>query len=71
MNKEQLITKQQLEIESLKETISMYKEDAEAIDSILYCVWWPLNDNVLWFTKDQLKVFFRINNANDVYEEEV
>jgi len=58
MNSEQLIVKQQLEIETLKETNNDMKKVLKNIVFSCYAIWWPLNDNVLLFSKEQ-RVFIR------------
>lgn len=56
----ELITKQQLEIESLKQQIVDYNESMISIYHILYNIGAPLNDNVLQFNFEQRKVFHKI-----------
>ena len=53
MTHEELITKQQIEIEEKKVLISETIESAKGIYMMAYWVWWPLNDNILWFNKEQ------------------
>ena len=54
MTTEELITKQQLEIEQYKSMLEENKEILKAIKGKLYSIGQPLNDNVLKFNKDQL-----------------
>ena len=54
MTKDELITKQQLQIEEYKR---MLQENTKTIDDLkmrFYGIGQPLNDNVLMFNKDQL-----------------
>ena len=60
MTEHELIAKQALEIENLKEELASYKESLKTIRSYLYCMGGPLNDNAYQYNKDQLKVFFLI-----------
>lgn len=60
MTKDELITKQQLEIEEYKQAL---KENAQVIKSLtgkFYNIGQPLNDNVLRFNKDQQKWCFGV-----------
>lgn len=66
MTKDELIGKQQLEIEELKEKLSHAKENLRNIRRILICVGGPLNDNFHQYTKKQLKPFFDIENYLDM-----
>lgn len=63
MNKDQLITKQLLDIVELKEKLAFATECMRDIDVALYAVGAPLNDNVNGCTQDQLKPFFEINRV--------
>ncbi len=51
--KDKLIVKQQLEIEDLKAKVKEYKDALSNIDSALFCIGGPLNDNILAFNKEQ------------------
>ena len=62
MTKDELIAKQQLEIEELKEENAGLRADHEKIYYRLYNIGGPLNDNVLNYSKKQLKTFFDISN---------
>ena len=53
MSKDQLITKQQLEIEVLKKRLTWAKKDKSDIVGSLVCIGGPLNDNVLGFSSKQ------------------
>lgn len=53
MTTEQLITQQQLEIEALKTQNTDYIDLIKSFVSSAYAVGWPLNDNILWFNKEQ------------------
>lgn len=54
MTPEQLITKQQLEIESLKESLSSATKRLKEIHLRMICIGGPFNDNKHGFTKSQL-----------------
>jgi len=62
MTKDELISKQQIEIEELKQEAKYKKQSFENIYNILYSVGAPLNDNILGFKKEQLTPFFRISD---------
>jgi len=53
MTKDQLITKQQLEIEVLKKRLGWARSDKSDIVKALVCIGGPLNDNVLGFSIKQ------------------
>lgn len=55
MTKDELIAKQQLEIESQKSIIESNRELANDIKMMFVAIGQPLNDNVLMFNRDQLK----------------
>ena len=61
MNIQELVAKQQLEIENLKEKLQRALEDKESIVMELVCIGGPLNDNKLKYTQEQLKILFRIH----------
>jgi len=63
MTKEELITKQALEIEELKSKIASYENSVAEIKLMLICIGGPLNDNKHHYSNDQLKIFFRIQNS--------
>ena len=59
MTKDELIAKQQLQIEEYKQ---MLEENSELIKDLkmrFYAIGQPLNDNVLMFNKDQLLWCFK------------
>ena len=53
MTREELISKQQLEIEHLKIRLEWAREDMREIVMILVCRGGPINDNFLQYTHDQ------------------
>lgn len=53
MTLEQLVAKQQLEIEKLKSVLEMYEKDREYIRCVLVGIGGPLNDNKLGYTSEQ------------------
>ncbi len=60
MRVEELICKQQLELEDLKTKVASFEDAFKRIHANLYSVGAPLNDNFLEYRKEQLAVFFRI-----------
>jgi len=56
----ELIAKQQLEIEELKTKIEIADQCRKEIYGVLYCIGGPLNDNVDRYKMQQLKPFFKI-----------
>ena len=66
MTKDELITKQQLEIEHFKNELVEKIEMIRQVGSILYCIGGPLNDNKGGFTREQLHTFWRIKEALDL-----
>lgn len=60
MTKDELISKQQLEIEYLKECLHNYRQSLENIRGLIVCIGGPLNDNFYKYTKDQLFLFRKI-----------
>lgn len=60
MTKDELIVKQQLELEELRdERIVLYHRLTE-IQQMLICIGGPLNDNKHKFTKEQMDIFHEI-----------
>lgn len=62
MTKEELITKQQLEIEELKSKITEHKTDMQAIYNTLFCVGGLLNDRSYGMDKEQLTMLHSIGD---------
>lgn len=60
MTKDELIAKQQLQIEEYKEKLKENKELIEQIIGKFYNIGQPLNDNILQMNKDQLKWCFGV-----------
>lgn len=63
MTKDQLIAKQQLEIEMLTEESKQHTDACDEVRGILFCIGGPLNDNKLGYTKEQMQDFWRIKEA--------
>lgn len=61
MTKEELITKQQLEIEDLKVKLSELQEAIKAASAHFTCIGGPLNDNFLEFDKRQIGLIYKAN----------
>lgn len=53
MTLEQLVAKQQLEIERLQLAVAQHKQDKSDIANILVCIGGGLNDNLLGYTHEQ------------------
>lgn len=67
MTKEELIAKQQIEIEEQKIEIFNHIESAKTIYMLAYGVGWPLNDNILSFNKEQRDFIRRmVNQIEDI-----
>ena len=62
MTKDELIVKQQLEIEGLKGEIECYESSMFMIRGYLYNIGAPLNDNCEGFNKNQRRVFRNISD---------
>jgi len=60
MTKDELIAKQQIEIEELRQKISEHKKIFKNIRGIIYGIGGPLNDNKLGYTRPQMKIFWDI-----------
>ena len=67
MTKEELITKQQLKIEDLKEELKNSKDAMENINSILFSVGGLLNDRSIGMNKEQLDLLRQISGITDIY----
>lgn len=62
MTKDELIAKQQLEIEELKNRLEWANDDKGRIRNILTCIGGPLNDNLLGYSAEQRKPLHEILN---------
>jgi len=60
MTKDELIAKQQLQIEEYKEILKLNKELKRKIEGKFFNIGQPLNDNVLQMNKDQKKWCFGV-----------
>ena len=60
---ERLIAKQQLRIQQLSEELSEYENSMINIQSLLFSIGSPLNDSTIDYTKEQRKVFYRIEDC--------
>ena len=69
MSDDELIAKQQREIEALKEENKRFVEAFDKIEMVLICVGGPLNDNKLGYTEKQLNPFFKILDLIPFYED--
>jgi len=59
MTKDELISKQQLEIEEYKKMINENKKILSDLKGVFYSIGAPLNDNVLQFNNKQLAWCFK------------
>ena len=60
MTKDELIAKQQLQIEEYKQMLEENSEIIKSLTGKFYNIGEPLNDNVLQFNKDQQKWCFGV-----------
>ena len=60
MTKDELITKQQLQIEEYKHIFEENSKIIKSLNGMFYNIGQPLNDNVLRFNKDQQKWCFGV-----------
>lgn len=60
MTDDEIIANQARKIAELEEKLYRHEQSRVRIRQILYSIGAPLNDNVLGYTEDQLKPFFRI-----------
>lgn len=60
MSPETLITKQQLQIEEMKERLELYGRAVREAIGVMVCIGGPLNDNKLRYTQEQRRDFHRI-----------
>ena len=63
MTKDQLIAKQQIDIEILNEENKRLIDGIDEVRGILFCIGGPLNDNKLHYTKEQMHDFWKIKEA--------
>ncbi len=66
MTKDELITKQALEIEGHKQTILEFEKAKQEIHSTLFNIGAPLNDNSLAFNPAQREVLHHIADVLDI-----
>ena len=60
MTQDELITRQALQLEELRDEVAGLKERARKARSHIYCIGGPLNDNRLGYSKAQMVTFARI-----------
>lgn len=70
MTKDELICKQQLEIEHLKIRLGWANEDKQKIASALVCIGGPLNDNKLGYSVPQRNYLQQILELAEVCDRE-
>lgn len=66
MSPEQVIARQAIEIESMKEKLAEYKSAMKSIRCALFNIGGPLNDNVRGYTQTQLTPFAWIAEQSDI-----
>lgn len=69
MNKDELITKQQLEIEKLEEANRAYEDALHNIHLMLISIGGPLNDNYHQYSTNQLVIFRAIEKETYVTDQ--
>lgn len=73
--RDKLIASQELEIQNLKQQVTLKDEALSTISNLLTCIGGPLNDNKLGYSKEQLvtfnKIFTVILNHDDAQTDEV
>lgn len=62
MNKDELIAKQQLEIEEMKMKLISNNETYKQLHGMFYSIGAPLNDNILKMNVDQLRWCSKVYN---------
>ena len=65
MNKDELITKQQLEIEGFKKRLAEHKKIKKDLFYKFYSIGAPLNDNILAFNHKQLQWCMSVHTLID------
>ena len=60
MTKDELISKQQLQIEEYKKILEENRELIKDLEMCFYAMGQPLNDNVLAFNKEQRRWCFKV-----------
>ena len=65
MNKDELISRQQIEIWDLRKKVSGFEMAAIEVYGIIFGIGGPLNDNKLGYTKEQKHDFRKIAEAMD------
>jgi len=66
MTKEQLIVKQAMEIERLREKLVVRDEALQHVYNVLHCIGAPLNDNKSGLSPQQLQIFHRLAEIIDL-----
>lgn len=65
MTQDELIARQSLQLEELRDEVADLKERARKALSHIYCIGGPLNDNKLGYSKPQMVTFLKIAFALD------
>lgn len=60
MTQDELIARQALQLEELRDEVANLRERMHRAWSHIYCIGGPLNDNKLGYTRDQMATFARI-----------
>lgn len=71
MTKDQLITKQQIEIEFWREAVQERNIALLTIHKRLICIGGPLNDNFHQYSAEQRKIFHLIHNDTESFDFEL
>ena len=67
----QVIADQARQIFVFESLLDQYLKNVRKVNNMLYCIGGPLNDNKLGYTKEQMQIFFHIQETLEmVYEDE-
>lgn len=61
MTEDELIARQAMQLEELRDEVADLKARMRAAWSHIYCIGGPLNDNKLGYSRPQMETFFRIS----------
>ena len=63
MTETELIARQAMQLEELRDEVAELRERISTARSHIYCIGGPLNDNKLAYSRPQMVTFFRIAEA--------
>lgn len=68
---DEIIANQARQIYVFESLLNQYLENVRKVNKMLYCIGGPLNDNKLEYTREQLQIFFLIQETLEmVYPDE-